>query len=236
MIPRLLLTVILAAGFAASQSHRSEFFDTSGMPRRPTNFVEQQILDLIASHPKGDLASAGRIQRKLGSYYADQGDEDRATAAFLRASAAEESPLPKAGPTAVVATVPPERQAERPEPTEPRKSSRQIDGSYFGHEGRLLHTWEFYKDGTFLHTWIASGAGTSVRNSERGTYSLIGNVLELHVRSSAGGFVTPGLGGRSTLSSGGTEARTEVRRLSVRFLKPDNAIVLDGIKLNPKSW
>lgn len=88
---RLLLALLFGAySLFAVQSRRAERFDTSGMPRRPTNFIEQQISEMIASHKWGDLQDAARIQRKLGRYYADKGDEQRATAAFLAAAAAEQ--------------------------------------------------------------------------------------------------------------------------------------------------
>jgi hypothetical protein len=115
-------------------------------------------------------------------------------------------------------------------------ASQAIRGNYFGYEGRTLHTWEFSPGGTFLHTWIAAGAGTSVRNSERGVFILNGDVLELRLKSAAGGFATPGVGGRSTISGGGAEASSEVRKLKIQIFKSESGIVLDGVKLKPRSW
>jgi hypothetical protein len=92
-----LLTGVLPLVALASQA---EVFDTSGMPRRPTNFIEQQLLEMIGSHTAGDLTDAARIQRKLGRYYTDKGDESRATIAFQRAAKAEEAATEKTTPSA----------------------------------------------------------------------------------------------------------------------------------------
>lgn len=221
----ILLGGLLAAVAGFGQSRRAELFDTSGMPRRPTMFVEQQIGEMLATHQRGDLADAARIQQKLGRYYADKGDEERATACFLAAAEAQRAAEGGNGSDSAPAPV-----ARGPQ----QVASSKAAGSYFGYDGRTLHTWDFAADGTFLHTWIVSGAGTSVRNSERGAYRLMGNVLELKIGSSAGGFVTPGVGGRSVLVGGGSETSREVRRLTYEV--SDNGVVLDGMKLKRKSW
>lgn len=235
----LLIVALLAAPAAWGQSNRAERFDTSGMPRRPTTFVEQQILEMIATHMWGDLTDAARIQRKLGRYYADKGDEKRATAAFLAAAAAERAS--GSNPEAGVSTDAEKQRATPPAPSALERATPSSDrpgpaftGNYFGYDGRTLHTWEFRADGTFLHSWIVSGPGTSVRNSERGVFRVSGDVLELGIASAASGFVTPGVGGRSTVAGGGAEERGEVRR--VKFAKSVDGVVLDGVKLKPKNW
>jgi hypothetical protein len=210
--------VLVAAALLALQSRRAEDFDTSAMPRRPTNFIEQQISEMIASHTWGDLQGAARIQRKLGRYYADQGDDRRSTAAFLAAAAA--AAQPEAG-----------RQAHVP--SKPSLAGN-FSGNFFGYEGRTLHTWDFHINGTYLHTWIAAGAGASVRNSERGGFAVFGGELELRPASAAAGFVTPGAGGRSTVVGGGEDSGSPPRRL--RFVRSESGILLDGMKLKPKSW
>lgn len=224
------LLVMPAAALFAFQPNRAEFFDTSGMPRQPTNFLEQQIFARIAAHTAGDLGDAAMIQRKLGKYYADKGDERRSEAAFLRAANAENppKPAPAIGETAPTAPAVTETPAPAPHQKNP------ITGSYYGYEGRTLHTWEFHADGTFLHTWIASGAGTSVRSSERGAYSLSGETLELKIASAASAFATPGAGSRTTLLGGGAAESSEVRRVKVRL--DSGGLMLDGMRLKPKSW
>ncbi len=229
------MMTLLAFVLAAQDSHRAELFDTSGMPRRPNLFVEQQIFEMIGSHKAGDLSDAMRIQRKLGGYYQDKGDEARANTAFLRAAEAERA---LNGPPAAPAAEAPAPDVGRPLPAQtplPVSGSR-FTGNYYGYDGRTLHTWEFRADGTFLHTWIASGAGTSVRNSERGRFAVSGNILELRIDSAAGGFVTPGAGGRTTVSGGSSSAAAETRRLRIQFVKGEGAVVLDGLRLKPKSW
>lgn len=223
--------VLIGCGLYAFQPHASEFFDTSGMPRHATTFVEQQIVALIAGHKPGNLADAAFIQRKLGKYYADQGDEARAERAFILAANADDALMPHSGD--------PEPRAARPDGvamtrTDPPQTGK-LPGSYYGYEGRTLHTWDFSADGTFLHTWIAAGAGTAVRNSERGRYALSGNTVDLTIGSAASAFTTPGVGGRSTLVGGDANASAEKRRLALRFA-PDGTLILGGIALNHKSW
>jgi hypothetical protein len=111
-----------------------------------------------------------------------------------------------------------------------------LTGNYFGFDGKTLHTWEFHADGTFLHTWMASGSGTSVRSSEKGAFRLSGDRLQIQVTSLAGGFSTPGVGGRSSLSGGGAEASSEVRNLTFHWTAVDQSMMLDGIVLKLKSW
>lgn len=226
----IVLIAVAVVALPAFQANRAEFFDTSGMPGQPTNFLEQQIFALIAAHTPGDLFDAAMIQRKLGKYYAGKGDERRSQAAFLRAADAENPPKPappKEEPTPAALPV-----QQTPPPTPAPRSP--ITGNYYGYEGRTLHTWEFYADGTFLHSWIVSGAGTSVRNSERGVYSLAGGTLELKIASAASAFATPGAGSRTTLVGGGSAQYSETRRVKVRF--ESGGVALDGIKLKPKSW
>jgi|ERR1035437_2660552 hypothetical protein len=228
---RLLLSPILLAVLALAQVNRAETFDTSGMPRRATNFVEQAILDLIGHHESRDLVVAGRIQRKLGRYYADKGDQRRAKAAFLAAAAAEQTrrPTPPPADTQTVTN----NQAPRP-PSTPAATKPAFTGNYYGMDGRTLHTWEFHSDATFLHTWISSGAGTNVRNSERGSFRLVGDTVELKLSSTTTGFTTPGVGGRSMAVGGGDGRSTETRSVSIGFA--DSNLVLDGVRLKPKSW
>jgi hypothetical protein len=228
---RLLLSSFLLAVLALAQVNRAESFDTSGMPPRATNFAEQLILDLIGHHESGDLVDAGRIQQKLGRYYADKGDEKRANAAFLAAASAEQTrqPTPPPADTRTVTG----SQASRP-PSTPAATKPAFTGNYYGMDGRTLHTWEFHSDATFLHTWISSGAGTNVRNSERGSFRLVGDTVELRLSSTATGFTTPGVGGRTTAVGGGDGRSTETRNVSIRFADPN--LVLDGVPLKPKSW
>ena len=226
IVPLMVLFACLAAG---SEVHRSEIFDTSGMPAKATTFLEQQIFEMIASHPKGDLADAARVQGKLGKYYADKGDQTRSLAAFRLAAAAQAAESTANRPAEVTAAIEPAQS----EPSQPAGKGG-LSGNYFGYEGRLLHTWEFSGSGSFLHTWIAAGSGTSVRNSERGSFVLSGETLELRVRSSAGGYITPGAGGRTAIIGGGSETASEIRR--IRCIKDETGLVLDGVKLKPRSW
>lgn len=230
-IPAILALAAVAGGVVlAAQVHDPEWFDTTGMPRRPSTFVEQQILDMIQRHRPGDLADAARIQQKLGRYYADKGDEPRANQAFQRA-VPPGPPGPPGSPTAG-----PAKPVDRSSPPQPsRVSASKLAGNYYGYEGRTLHIWDFQASGTFLHTWIVSGAGTSVRSSERGEFQLDGDFLALKIDSAATAFATPGVGGRSTQLGGGADGAQSHRRLSIRWLK-EGVIVLDGNELKVKSW
>jgi hypothetical protein len=81
---------------------------------------------MIASHTWGDLHDAARIQRKLGRYYADRGDERRSTAAFLAAAAAEQPAKKQADQTLPAQAVP----GQPPAPAPPTRPS--LTGNYFG--------------------------------------------------------------------------------------------------------
>ncbi len=237
MICYFLLLLLIALPALAQ---RAEVFDTSGMPRRPEVFVEQQIFDLIRSHKGGDLADAARLQRKLGSYYIEKNDQTRARAAFLAAAEAE-AMAANAGTgghaAASVEAAPMAGKAGiRENAPDSAPGGTRLAGNYFGFEGRTLHTWEFHGDGTFLHTWMASGSGTSVRSSERGRFRLVGDVLEIQLTSLASGFTTPGLGGRSTVAGGGAEQASQVRRMTIQWAVPGQSMVLDGIALKLKPW
>jgi len=196
------------------------------MPRRPELFVQQQIIDLISSHQAGDMSGAARIQRKLAQYYSDRNDQRRARSAALAAAQAEAIAAGQSSAMRPVVAIPPGVEAN--------PSRKPLAGNYFGFEGKTLHTWEFHDDGNFLHTWIASGSGTSVRNSERGHFQLEGATLRIEVNSTASGFTTPGVG-RSTLSGGDGQVVSEVRRLTIDAVT-SQSMVLDGITFKRKSW
>ena len=231
---RMLAVVLLLAGASlspGSQSSRVERFDTSGLPERATNFLEQQIFEMIGSHRPGDLTGATAIQRKLGRYYTEKGDQVRAAAALRLADEAEAPPQTRAPERKSQGNAP----ASHPAPPRDPAGSR-FSGNYFGYEGRTLHTRDFHDDGTFLHTWIVSGAGTSVRNSERGWFRIHGETLEIALTSSASGFVTPGVGGRTTQAGGNAQTASQTRRLKVQMDQSGILFVLDGIPMKPKSW
>jgi hypothetical protein len=221
----LFASVCLLPGY---QSNPVERFDTAGLPARPASFLEQQIIELIRYHQPGDMADAVAIQRKLARYYREKGDDVRAAAA-LRLAARAEEPVRESVPKPIQDPV-----------STPRPTTSTIvpafTGNYFGSEGRMLHTWEFYASGTFLHTWMVSGAGTNVRHSERGAFALKGNVLELKLTSSAGGYTTPGVGGNSTLIGGSSETASEIRQLRVKLDASGVLLELDGIQMKPKRW
>ena len=218
-MPRMAL-LLAACVVLFGQPAQVERFDVGGLPDRPTNFLEQQIFELLSSHRPGDLASAAAIQRKLGQYYQQSGDDARAAAAFRLAAAAAAEPV---------------RQPEaKRAPDSPVRSA--LAGNYYGYEGRTLHTWDFHADGTFLHTWMISGSGTRVRNSERGVFRLQGDTLELKLGSSASGFSTPGIGADNTLIGGSAETATRIQRVKIRLDQTGKLVALDGIEVKPKSW
>lgn len=123
----------------------------------------------------------------------------------------------------------------QPPAREPETRPSDFAGRYFGYQGRTLHTWDFNPDGTFLHTTIVSGAGTNVRNSERGTFRVAGSYLEITVMKSASAFTTPSVGGRGTQTGGGADTHSDVRRVPFRDLGKDG-IVIDGVTMKVKTW
>ena len=258
-----ILIVCLPSAFAWDQM--PELFDLSGIPDPPASFTEQQILEMISGHKPGDLADAARIQQKLAAYYRDKRDLGRSEAAEARARAAAGSLGKQEAPTSCpTASSRVYGNAAAPECRTPGKyadgGSRQeaarreqntlsrvpetlapsrkpaFSGRYYGYEGRTLHTWDFNPDGTFLHTSIAAGVGTSVRSSEKGTFRMLGQYLELALASGATGFTAPAVGGRGAVVGGAADRMAEVRRLRIEFQSPGQGILLDGISMKVKSW
>jgi hypothetical protein len=251
--------VALAArsALAADPCGDVEQFDLAGLPAAPTTFLEQQIGELLAHHRPDDRRGAALIQRKLARRYAEMGDAERARAADQRASCGEGSNALatsgwRAPSPADSATTPPASTVEAAPPTAaiPIASSEPqpvavaparpgaLHGRFYGTVGRTLHTWDFAPDGTFLHTTIAAGSGTSVRNRERGRFRVDGDAIVFDVESTAGGFVTPAVGGRAT-QLGATSGRGgEARRVAFEQLGADasEGIVLAGARLKPRSW
>lgn len=227
--------LVLASGspvLAAASSTECEQFDLSGLPEKPTTFLEQQIHSLVAHHRPGDVSEGAFIQTKLARAYREKGDTERARTAERRAGSVAGA---GGSPPAVAATGPAVLPPSAPVPPE---RTAAFHGSYFGMVGSVLHTWDFSNGGSFLHTIIASGAGTSVRNSERGRFRLEGDTLVLMVESTAGGFVTPAIGGHSSQIGASKDTSGETRRLALRKIGPGTAggIELAGSRLKPKTW
>lgn len=222
----------LAVFVLASRLHAAspEEFDLSGVPRAPASFDEQLLLDELKYHKPGDLEGARAIQRRLAAFYRSKGDAERAAKA--EALAAPPPPVPAA--LAPAEPAPPQGGDPRPAPAPKPPAKGAFAARYYGMDGRLLHTWDFEADGSFLHSMIASGAGTSARSSERGSYELKGGTLILSIARTATAFATPGVGGRSTQLGGGAEEKPEIRR--VKFKRLPDGCLLDGRKLKIKSW
>src|SRR5438552_954263 len=210
----ILYILIVCLPSASAWDQAPELFDLSGIPDPPASFAEQQILEMVAGHKRGDLADAARIQRKLAAYYRDKRDLGRSEGAEARARAASSSPAEQEAATLACPTPssrvyadaaapkcgtpgnygdpdggPGQEKAARlaqnrpfssrvPETPAPNREPA-FSGRYYGYEGRTLHTWNFNPDGTFLHTSIAAGVGTSVRSSEKGTFRMSDEYLEL---------------------------------------------------------
>jgi len=204
----------------------------SGLPGQDVGVAEQQILDSIHSHKPGDWTDAVRIQSKLGRYYSEIGDKVRANRAYRRAAAGDEPVLPTPPPVSA-APVPdaPAFLTQCPPPPVPKAD---FSGKYWAYQDGALHEWEFHKDRTFLHTWIANGPGTTVHNSETGTFRLNGQFLLLEVTSSTGGPVVPGASEQARQSVGEADRSSEFRRLRIRFLQ--EGIVIGGVELRIKRW
>lgn len=107
---------------------------------------------------------------------------------------------------------------------------------YYVDAQNLLHTWDFVGDGTYLYREVYNGGSTSHGTSERGTYTISGGVLEVHVTrvTTASGTT---VNGTTTMAAGET-GPGQTRRYSFRMLgtQGKDGIVMDGITLKPKSW
>lgn len=102
------------------------------------------------------------------------------------------------------------------------------DRGYYAMVNGSLEKWDFHHDGTFLHEGVAAGAGTSVRNSARGTYRIQGNELILHIGNTATAFATPGAS--SSMIGGGAGSSGKTVQLKIQLLGPDGneGMVLNG--------
>lgn len=134
-------------------------------------------------------------------------------------------------------TPPPTAASAQPSKQSGAANAARWTASYYYVDSlNLLHTWDFLADGTYLYREVYNAGTMSHGTSERGTYVINGNVLEVHVtRVTTASGVT--VHGTTTMSSGVTGPGT-VRRYQVRMLGPqgESGIVLDGIMLKRKSW
>lgn len=78
-------------------------------------------------------------------------------------------------------------------------------------------------------TTLATRAGRCTPGTSTSTVPIC-----LRPASAAGGFVTPGVGGRSTVGGGGEDSGSQRRRL--KFVRSESGILREGMKLKPKSW
>lgn len=224
------MSLALAAVPARARDQSWRQFDLSGLPARPTTFEEQSLLESARSPAAADRRQAARIQRALASYYRAHGDAERSRVAEARAAAAEQEQMELPRLRRAAAKKPPRARLAAP------AGRSGFSGRFYGMSGRTLNTWDFNPDGTFYHATIASGAGTSVRNSERGSFEVHGAWMILRVQNTAGGFVTPGAG-RSVQLGGAAASSASLRRLSLRKLPhASGAILLGGERLKVKSW
>jgi hypothetical protein len=111
---------------------------------------------------------------------------------------------------------------------------------YYAMVNGALEKWDFYKDGTFLHQGVAAGSGTSVRHSERGTYRILSNVLQLQISKTATAFLTPGTSsrGNNTQMGGSANKNAETRQMKLQLVGPDgeNGVVLNGTTFKVRHW
>jgi hypothetical protein len=249
LAPTLASFLALSGGAAAAAEPDCEQFDLTGLPEAPTTFLEQQVRALVADHRPGDERDAVAIQRKLARAYRERGDleraavaerrsADRAAAPAVAAIPAVATPGPTQTPSPAPAAIVPDAVAAGPRPEARPGETAAFHGRFYGMIAGTLHTWDFSPDGTFLHTTVVSGAGTSVRNGERGRFRVDGEAIVLTVESTASAFVTPAIGGRSYQLGGSDESSQDVRRVTFARLGPDasEGILLGGARLKPKSW
>jgi hypothetical protein len=111
------------------------------------------------------------------------------------------------------------------------------DRRYYAMENGSLEKWDFNKDGSFLHEGVSAGVGTSVRGSERGTYSITGSAIVLHINKKTTAYATPG-GNGSTQLGASTDKNTLTRKMSIKMLGKDgeNGVVLNGKTFNVRHW
>lgn len=132
---------------------------------------------------------------------------------------------------------PTERTAVPP-PFPGERASGAIAASYYYMDRGILHTWDFAADGTYLYTEATRGAGFSRRTSERGTYLISGNTLEVHPTRQTGATASGTTGGNVNTLTAGTDSKREARRYRVKLIGPagKEGMVLDGVRMKAKTW
>src|ERR1035437_971188 len=118
-----------------------------------------------------------------------------------------------------------------------RDTTFSVNRRYYAMVNGSLEKWDFNKDGSFLHEGVNGGGGTSVRGSERGTYSIQGNIIVLHVNKKTTAFITPGSRGTTQLGAA-SNASTQTRKMSIKLVGNDgeNGVVLNGKPFNVRHW
>ncbi len=233
----LIFLLLLSTGSVVAQTAAVERFDTSGMPSRPTTFVEQQIWDLVKHHRSGNIADAILIQHKLERYYQDKGDVTRAKDASRLAAAAEQS-TPGWGEVSMADSRSSggNGQSQVQVDAPPRSHTQLIaqgafNGNYYARTGgAAMEKWDFSSNGGFTHTGVASGVGAGTRDFERGTYEIAGSTLTLHVANTVDVYAT-----NRTLGSN-RDTSVSTRQSTVRLLgvHGESGIVIDGRRFTPR--
>lgn len=147
-------------------------------------------------------------------------------------------------PEAATETAPaPERRvgastSSSPETPASGQGTGALNARYYYMDGGVLHTWDFSANGTYLHTEIVRGAGFSGRRSERGTYAIKGNMLEVHATKHTDATASGVTGGKTNALTAGTDNESKTHSYRITLLGPGGkeGMVLDGIRMKVKTW
>jgi hypothetical protein len=227
---------------ASSPLVQVEKFDVSGLPAKPSRFLEQRLAELIKEHKAGDIPHAIAIQQKLAEAYRARRDTMRADAAEQLVAAArhasamnEPAPAPASdAPAAPATTADNVSTAKEPAPAlKPPAKKAPFAGIYWRqHPNGAVEKWDFNADGTFLHQWLS---GT--RTSERGEFSVEQGQLVLRVSNVANAYAAS-TGYKQTTLGGSNEASGEIRRVKFKLKgkKGEEGIVIDGVEFAVRHW
>jgi hypothetical protein len=212
-----------------------------GMSADDLSFAKA-IRQAIVSHrssKRGDMADAFQIQMQLAQYWSAHHKTDDERLCMERAQAAL-----RAQQSGGVAAYPKSAAASTPVVTAaasaPQGSTFSANRLYYAMINGALEKWDFNADGSFLHQGVVAGSGTSVRGSERGTYQIQGNVLQLQITKQTTAFLTPGVSssGRNTQMGGNTTGNAQTRKMTFQSVGSDgqNGVVLNGTTFKVRHW
>jgi hypothetical protein len=204
---------------ARARAHNPAEFDLSGFPAKPATAEEKQI----AARINAARTTASEAHELLATYYAEKGDAARADAERTKAEFWRRS---KSGPAAAKAPLASETSTARDKSV---AAPTTFSGSFYGtSDDGWQHQWTFMTNGIFLHRVLGGGFG----RSDRGTFTLSGERLEVIQTNSASAYTSPS----AQYGANAAARKTNVMTLKLKGPNGENGIILDGMGMAVKHW